>query len=324
MQNRDFFSGYHPAVNFLYFGLVLAFSMVFMHPVCLTISVSAALAYCIYLRGRRALRPLLTYLLPAALLAAVLNPVFNHEGATILLYFSSGNPLTLESIVYGFAAAAMLASVVLWFSCYHEIMTTDKFVYLFGRVIPSLSLVLSMTLRLVPRLRAQARAVAAAQRCAGGGGSGGIMRRARSGLTIFSALVTWSLESSIETADSMRSRGFGLPGRTAFSLYRFDGRDRTATAFLLACGGYILAGALRGGLSWHYYPTAAGSAGGPYTLSLYGTYLALCLLPLFLDIREEQSWRTTESGERRAGRARRIPNPRRNRSETRLPTEREE
>ena len=30
IQNRDAFSGYHPAVNFLYFGLVLVFTMFFM------------------------------------------------------------------------------------------------------------------------------------------------------------------------------------------------------------------------------------------------------------------------------------------------------
>ena len=85
---------------------------------------------------------------PWRLLAALVNPAFNHEGATILTYLPSGNPLTLESMLYGVAAAVMLASVVLWFSSYNEVMTSDKFVYLFGRVIPALSLVLSMALAL--------------------------------------------------------------------------------------------------------------------------------------------------------------------------------
>ncbi len=66
------------------------------------------------------------------------NPAFNHEGATILAYLPSGNPLTLEFIVYGLSAAVMMASVILWFSCYNAVMTSDKFVYLFGRVIPAL------------------------------------------------------------------------------------------------------------------------------------------------------------------------------------------
>ena len=106
-------------------------------------------------------------LLPMALMAALINPAFNHEGATLLAYLPSGNPLTLESIAYGFAAAAMLAAVVLWFSCYTAVMTSDKFVYLFGRVIPALSLVLSMTLRFVPKFKAQIQVVSEAQRCVG-------------------------------------------------------------------------------------------------------------------------------------------------------------
>ena len=89
-------------------------------------------------------------------------------------------------------------------------MTSDKFVYLFGRVIPALSLVLSMTLRFVPKFKAQVKIVSSAQRCVGRDVSnGGVLQRARNGLTILSILVTWALENAIETADSMRSRGYG-------------------------------------------------------------------------------------------------------------------
>ncbi len=90
-----------------------------------------------------------------------------------------------------------------------------------------------------------------AQKCIGRDASnGGVFTRARNGLTILSILVTWALENAIETADSMRSRGYGLRGRTAFSIYRFDRRDRAALVFLLACGAYVAAGALLGGVVW--------------------------------------------------------------------------
>jgi len=288
---RDTFSSYHPIISFLYFGLVLVFSMCFMHPICLAVSLSAALAYSIYLRGRKAVRLSLRYLLPMALLAAVINPAFNHEGATLLTYLPSGNPLTLESITYGFAAAAMLASVVAWFSCYNEVMTSDKFVYLFGRVIPALSLVLSMTLRFVPKFSAQIKTVSEAQRCIGRDVSdGSILRRARNGITILSIMITWSLENAIETADSMKSRGYGLPGRTAFSIYRFDSRDKNALCWLGFCGVYILSGWMAGGFYWRYYPTMKGVALTPFTLSFPLAYLALCLTPVFLNVREERVW----------------------------------
>lgn len=298
ISNRDTFSGYHPIINFLYFGLVLVFSMFFMHPVSLVISLSCAIAYNVYLNGRKAVRFQLMYMLPMMLLAAIVNPAFNHEGATLLCYLPTGNPLTLESILYGIAAAMMLAAVITWFSCYNAVMTSDKFVYLFGRVIPALSLVLSMTLRFVPKFKAQFQVVTEAQRCVGRDTStGSVLQRLKNAITILSIMVTWSLENAIETADSMKSRGYGLPGRTAFSIYRFDDRDRAALLWLGFCGFYIFAGWMAGGLNWRYYPTMKGAALTPFTVSFQLVYLALCLTPVIVNKLDDRKWaRITQAG----------------------------
>lgn len=282
----------------LYFALVLMFSMCFMHPICLGVSLVSALTYSIYLRGKKAVRFSLAYMLPMMLMAALINPAFNHEGGTILRYLPSGNPLTLESITYGIAAATMLAAVILWFSCYTEIMTSDKFVYLFGRIIPALSLVLSMTLRFVPRFTAQIKVVSEAQRCIGRDVSdGSLFQRLKNAITIMSIMVTWSLENAIETADSMKSRGYGLPGRTAFSIYRFDDRDKAALMWLLFCGIYIISGWAAGGVYFRYYPTMKGVELTAFPLSFMLVYLALCLTPVILNIREDWIWAQIRKGE---------------------------
>lgn len=71
--------------------------------------------------------------------------MFNHYGVTMLYYVkSSGNWITLEALVYGVVLGAVMFVVIQWFSCYNKVMTTDKFIYLFGRIIPALSLILSM------------------------------------------------------------------------------------------------------------------------------------------------------------------------------------
>lgn len=291
LQSRDVFSSYHPAVNFLYFGLVLFFTMCFLHPACLLLSLAAALRYAVCLNGRRAVRRSLRYLLPAALLAALINPAFNHQGATILTYLPSGNPLTLESIVYGLAAAALLSAVVTWFSCYTAVMTSDKFVYLFGRVIPALSLVLSMALRFVPRFQVQARAVSQAKRCVGRDVSdGSLLQRLRNGVTILSILLTWCLENALETADSMKSRGYGLPGRTAFSIYRLDDRDQAALWWLGALGGYILSMWGAGGFACRYFPTFRLAPRDGWSLSGLLAFGLLCLTPVIIDRREDRQW----------------------------------
>ena len=211
----------HPAVNLLYFVLVLTFSMFFLHPLCLAVSLCAALWCAAQLNGGAAVRRSALWLVPTAILAALVNLAFNHQGATILAYLPSGNPLTLESIAYGFAAAAILAAVVLWFSCWNTVMTSDKLMHLFGRVVPALSLLLSMTLRFVPRFQAKLREVTAARRGMGLYAEKGRLQKLKSAVTVFSVMVTWSLENAVETADSMKSRGYGLPGRTGYSASKY-------------------------------------------------------------------------------------------------------
>lgn len=292
----DAFSRYHPLVNFLFFALVLVYAMVLMHPVCLSISLLGAVCFAAQLRGRHSVLSSIKLMLPVLLLAAVVNPAFNHAGITILTYLPSGNPLTLESILYGLAAGAMLCAVLMWFVCYNAVMTSDKFIYLFGRIIPALSLVLSMTLRFVPRFRQQLETVRQAQFCIGRDfDTGSVWQRAKKAITMFSIMVTWALENAIETADSMKSRGYGLKGRTAFSLYRMEERDRLVLLWLCFCGLYLLCGCLSGGLQWQYFPSMQGCLLQPMTISFYLVYLALCLTPVILDRKEAQTWRCLRS-----------------------------
>lgn len=293
---RDSFSTYHPAVNLLYFGEVLLFTMCLMHPISLGISLGAAIAYSLTLGGGRSMTVPLRAMLPMALMAALINPAFNHEGRTILAYFPSGNPLTLESILYGLAAGAMLVAVITWFSCYTRVMTSDKFVYLFGRIIPSLSLVLSMTLRFVPRFRAQYRIISEAQQSMGRSLSeGSPARRIKAAVSVLSILLTWSLENAIHTVDSMKSRGYGLPGRTAYSIYRLDARDKKALVWLIFCGCYLLCGWSCGGFRWRFYPTIKGAALTAFPISFQLIYLALCLTPVILARKEERTWKRLRS-----------------------------
>ncbi len=295
MKNKDTFSGYHPLINFLYFGLVLVFSMTFMHPICLAISLTSAVAYSIYLNGSKAMGMNLRYMVPIFLISALVNPAFSHKGATILGYFPSGNPLTLESIIYGISAAVMIISVITWFFCYNAVMTSDKFVYLFGRIIPAMSLILSMVLRFVPKFKAQIKVVSNAQKCLGRDVSnGGIVERAKNGITILSSMVAWALENGIETADSMKNRGYGLHGRTAFSIYQFDNRDKVVLAYLLLSGVYIVVGAYVGGISWRYYPTGKGVDFGAYPVSIFLCYFVLCMIPIIINIREDRKWRAIQ------------------------------
>lgn len=293
---RDSFEGYHPFVNLLYFSLVIGFSLALTHPVAQGISLAAAITYALAIEGRKKLGFLLKFCLPMMLLTAFINPAFSHEGVTVLLYFGNGNPLTLESILCGFSAGAVLVTLLLWFSAFSRVMTSDKFIYLFGKIIPALSLILSMSLRFVPKLQKQLGVVVEAQRSIGRDiSSGSLWQRTKTAVLIFSIMITWALENAIETADSMKSRGYGLKGRTAFSIYRMDERDRHTLIWLVFCGLFLAVGMILSAFSFRYFPSVRYAALDRTTIPFYCVYFGLCITPLVLDLREERTWKTLYS-----------------------------
>ena len=290
---EDAFSTYHPVINFFYFAVVLLFSMFFNHPAFLVISLLGAVIYSLVLLGtRRSLKFNLVGMLPMLFLVALINPLFNHGGVTILGYWPTGNPMTLESIVYGIVMAVMFIEVIVWFACYNTIMTSDKFIYLFGRVIPALSLVLSMVLRFVPKFKAQLSVITQGQKCIGRDiGAGNVWQRARNAINILSIMVTWALENAIDTADSMKARGYGLKGRSSFSIFTFDTRDKWVGSIMLVLF-LIVTGGVMGGLAYaSYNPVIKYSAFTPLSISVYVIYLAFCLMPVFVDVAEGIKWK---------------------------------
>lgn len=266
---RNAFQELNPFVLLIYYGCVLICSATILHPAILLISVIGAVLTASCRMGIfRALKQLVK-MLPLALFTALMNPLFNHEGATILCYLPSGNPLTLESIAYGLAAGTMLLSSLCWFLSVSAALNGEKWIHLLGRFVPSLSLVLSMIFRFVPKLMRQIRQIHDAL---------ALSERDRSKLKrafhTFSSVMTWALEDAAETANAMRCRGYGLPGRSAFTRYRMDVRD---WLMLLAVLG-LIAGFSLSVPQYHYFPTIEVQHCG----SALVCYLALNLLPAIM------------------------------------------
>lgn len=289
---RSGFARLHPLVNLTFFVLVLAFAMFLSHPAVQLAGLVCAALFALRCTGRGFGRRM-AMLLPLMLLAAVVNPLVSHQGVTVLFRFPSGNACTLESVLYGISAAVRLGTAVLWFMGWNAVMTSDKFVYLFGRILPSLSLTLSMGLRFVPRLLRRTREVAQAQKLARPAERGWLASIRRAGRVV-SIVVTWALENALDTADSMKSRGYGLPKRTAFSLFRFTLRDGICLGILAALGGAVLAGSLTGGLKWWYYPAPGGAAGAQAAVWT-AAFVLLAAFPLIFDAKEAIQWRASRS-----------------------------
>lgn len=289
---QDEFSRCHPGLNFLFYLVVLGITMFYMHPVLLALSGIAAVAYLLYLRGGRGMLRVCGLALPVVVLSAVINPLFSHQGLTILGYLPSGNPVTAESLVYGLSTGGMMGVVILWCATWREVMTSDKVIYLFGKGFPALSLLFSMVMRFLPQFSAQAQRVMAAQRCVGRDmRTGSILQRLKKGVRVLSMLVTWSLETSVDTADSMKARGYGLRGRTQYHQYRWDIRATGLLAGMAVCGVCVTVGLVTRKVEMLYFPLWRMNDTTPFACLCYGLYGCLCFLPLILNVVEDLKWR---------------------------------
>ena len=292
-MNKDAFSGFHPAVNLTFFAMVLGLTMFIQQPVYLLISIVSGCAYLFYMQGKKGMLRQVGYLLPILLLMAIMNPMFNHEGVTVLWYLPNDNPVTLEAICFGLAAAVMMGASIVWFNCCNTVFTSDKIIYLFGRVIPAMSLLISMTLRFVPRFKNFLQSVLRTQKAMHKPEN--TKEKLQQALAAFSATVSWAMEQSIVSADSMKSRGYGIQGRTAFSIYMFEKRDTIALALLvLLCAGAVVPH-LTGYMGWTYYPSLTGKLLGPVQIASYLCYCGMCNLPLMIDKMEDRKWNALRS-----------------------------
>lgn len=277
---RDNFSTYHPLVNFCYFGVIITLAMTIMHPLYLFIALLSQSCYAFLLRGHHFFHQG-KFFLPLILIAVVINAGFNHQGATILAYFPSGNPLTYESICYALAAALALANVLVSFYCFSQIIDSEKFIYLFGRILPALALIISMTLRFIPKFKQQLHSIRQNRQTFGADlNQGSLWQKIHHALSIFSILLTWTLENALITADSMKSRGYGTTKRTAFSLYRFERRDYFLLSLIIIGAVFFSYSLSCDSLAWHYFPLISALHITPITAITLIIYAVFSFIPI--------------------------------------------
>ena len=286
----------HPAVNFIYFAGVIAGTIAFQHPIFLVISFLCAFAYSIKRNGWKALVFNLV-LLPLIVAFALYYSSYHHFGITVLEQNMIGNNMTLESLVYGFVLGAVVAGTLMWFSCVFSVFTTDKVVYLFGKVSPRLSLFLAIVLRMIPRIKKEAKKINTAQKGIGRGVSqGNFFQRLKNCIRIFSMLITWTIESLTTASESMRSRGSSLRGRKAFSIYRFDDRDRAYVVGMFLCLTLTAMAVILKQTNIFYDPKIIMTPITAMSFLFYAGYGAFCLMPLGLELwTEYRFWKARKT-----------------------------
>lgn len=308
------FKGYHPLVNVLFFISIIVFGMLLRHPVYLVISFISSTAYYLKLSGKDGRKTVFRFLLPMLLFVVIINSFFNHYGVTTLFILPSGNNFTFEALVMGIVSGITVVSVIQWFFCCNEVVTEDKFMHIFGRILPKGALVVSMILRFVPLYRRRYKEISQARKCMGLNGTDSFICKMKNTFKNIGILVSWSFENAIETADSMKARGYGLKGRTYYSRFQWQTGDTLALILLVLFDALIIFGLVSNSAYCIYNPyviiNQPSEIGTTYiinelnlTINPFGflsiisliAFTLLCFLPLTIDFKEDIKWHRLQS-----------------------------
>ena len=286
----------HPMVTASYYAIVIGILMFSNSPLFLISAIAMGMCYDMLLKGRRSLRNNLFIILFMSFLTVLINALFTHNGSTVLFYLGN-NRVTLEAACYGLAMALMLSGVVIWFSSFNVVMTSEKLIYIFGRFAPVLGLTLSMIFRFVPLLRTRFELIREGQKALYTGDEKGFIGKIRQFGKEVSILVSWSLESSIESADSMAARGYGLKGRTSYNLFKIRTADIMTLLLSMLLGGVTITSYAAGVNKLYYYPVIRVVESSPKWLELAGyvSFIALLAMPLAIDLIGELRWKKSRS-----------------------------
>lgn len=276
----DRFSKFNPKVTFLFFVLIIVLTLILFHPFYLIVSLAGSFFYKIKLEGKRAFLYFIKFIIPLIFFVAVFNMLFTHYGATVLFTAFDMN-FTFEGLFYGFCQGMMFSSVIMWFSCYSVVVTSERFLAVAGRISPNCAIVFSMVLSFIPRLKKNAEEIKDARMLVNNGKG-----RLKKELDNFSALITMTLEESIEVSDSMKARGFGR-GRVPYSKYRFLFKDGVCLFIIILIFAEICVMKVSGSIGFIFEPDINMEG---FCVFPFITFFIISFLPVIIDLTEDIRW----------------------------------
>lgn len=285
-EQHTAFDTSHICVPVLYFLGAIGLTIMCVQPVLIALSCMGALAFSFLARGAKKTVHGLMWQIPTVVLLTVINPLLSAAGSTYVMHIG---PIMIyaEALLYGFCAGLVLITTILWFENAAVVISADRILTLFNGKAPTVVLAISMTVRLVPLLVRRGKEVADVRKVAGIDKGKGFKARITHAADQVGALVGWSLADSIETADSMRARGWGSGmSRSCWEDQPLSVKDGLASGvmaiILLVC--IFLAWVACSQFS--FYPQVS-------TLVVWWGYIpygAYMLIPAFLDCLERIAW----------------------------------
>ncbi|MGX7148586.1 energy-coupling factor transporter transmembrane component T [Enterococcus ureasiticus] len=293
-MNPNFFRRRHPLVTSCYYVVMLLIAMSTTNPLIISCCFLGSLSFQL-LHLKKGEKHSIIYPLIFLILITITNPLFVHRGGTILFFFLS-KPITLEAFVYGFFMGMMIASILYLFQNFQTTVDSEKFFYLFGKRFPKSALILTMIFRFIPLFQVYYQELNQVQKTIQLTQKRKLTEKASYGLDLFGNLFSWALENAMDTADSMKARGYGVTARSSRTVYRWKNMDLFSLFVILSLGSFFIISGTQGDYQFNFYP---------YSENLllllkqrwldYLMIFVLALLPTLNRIREVIVWTILKS-----------------------------
>ncbi|MCD8049524.1 MAG: energy-coupling factor transporter transmembrane protein EcfT [Clostridia bacterium] len=274
----------HPLTLLVYFASVIVITVMTRNPIVLSLALCGGVCGVKIIKKKCDLK----YYLPLFIIVALLNPIFSHNGETILFFFRNQR-VTLEATLFGVVSAMLIIATLYWCKLFSLVFGTDKLTWAVGALSPKLSVALTMALRFIPLFKSHAKSIYDAQLSMGVFDTSTLSGKLRMIKNVFSALLSLSMENAIETADTMRSRGFGKGKRTSYTLFRFSSLDLSLTLLFIFCD--VMACILLPSGTFLYYPKIVAAEFNIKAILLYITCAILFLFPAINEAKEGFRWK---------------------------------
>jgi energy-coupling factor transport system permease protein len=178
------------------------------------------------------------WMVPWALVIAIINMLVVREGFTILARLGEVPPfgqvdLTLEALVYGLLFGGRLLVIVAAFAVFTVAVDPDDLLRVMRRASVRSALAATLATRLVPVLAADAVRIDEARRCRADGGGEGAGAR----VAVLRAVAGGALDRALDVAATLEVRGYGSARRGVRSGRPWSRHDRAfavSAALLLA------------------------------------------------------------------------------------------
>ena len=274
----------NPVTVLCFYVFAVCIPMFSLNPVTASASLFGAVLFDIVTNGKVTKKYAYFFLLFAV--CVIINPLFNKNGSSVL-FFINDTPITYESVIYGIVSGITLISVIVWFSTFSHIMTSEKIIYVFGRISPKTALIISMSVRFFPLFLKNYKEAENAVKCLGLYNCDTLFGVLKVKIRAFSALITRVTEEGIITADSMEARGYGKKRRSSFSLFKFTVNDFVYIFIFLIFG--VLS--FISSESTVFYPTVSDIPFSGFNIFGYVCYFLLVLMPTAISVCEGARWK---------------------------------